>query len=235
MDQLRWILLFIGLGVILAVYAVTRYQIRRRQKASGAGQPTATVTHSGADIPADDAAVEAELERMGSLLREEQGGQQKAAQTPARPAEQQASRRQDGEQLIVLSVMAAPGDPFRGPALIKAFDNTALQHSDMKIYQRLNERAEPVYGVASAVKPGVFDLNNIEHFTTPGLTLFLQLPGPVDGVTAFDDMLTTAERLAVELGGEIQDQHHNVLSRQMVAHLRDGIINASLQTARTAP
>lgn len=225
-----------GLGVILAVYAITQYQIKRRQKASGTGQPAASVSRSSTKRSADDAAVEAELARMGSLLREEKDRRQTVAESATESKPNQApAASQDGEQLIVLSVMAAPGDPFKGPALIKAFDNTALQHSDMKIYQRLNERAEPVYGVASAVKPGIFDLNNMEHFTTPGLTLFLQLPGPVDGVTAFDDMLTTAERLAVELGGEIQDQHHNVLSRQMVAHLRDGIINASLQTARTAP
>lgn len=230
MDNLRWILLFIGLGVILAVYAVTRYQIKRRQPPGGLARPAGKIIPPMDDVSEDDSAVQAELARMQTLLKEEKG-----SQSDKQPPASQPSRKQDAEQLIVLSVMATADEPFRGPALIKAFDNTALQHSELKIYQRVNEKAEPVYGVASAVKPGIFDLNNIDHFTTPGLSLFLQLPGPVDGVTAFDDMLTTAERLAVELGGEIQDQNHSVLSRQTAAHIRESIINASLHTARTAP
>ncbi len=231
MDTLRWILLLIGLGVIFAVYAVTQYQIKRRQKAGEPVRPVKNSAKATAAVSGEDRAVDAELARMQNLIREEKADHLAAQKTKVK----QTAAKQDSEQLIVLSVMATAGEPFKGPALIKAFDNTALQHSDVKIYQRLNEKAEPVYGIASAVKPGIFDLNNIEQFTTPGLSLFLQLPGPVDGVTAFDDMLTTAERLAVELGGEIQDQNHSMLSRQMAAHLRDGIINASLQTSRPAP
>lgn len=230
MDNLRWILLLIGLGVIFAVYALTRYQIRRREAAGKPGRFTETARPapgSGA-MENDAAAVEAELARMESLLREEK--------RPAAAANTNTSRQeQDAEQLIVLSVMATAGEPFTGPALLRAFENTALQFSDRLIFQRVSETGAAVYGVASAVKPGTFEPERMEQFTTPGLSLFLQLPGPVDGIMAFDDMLTTAERLAVELGGELQDQHHSVLSRQTVAHLREGIINARLRSARAAP
>ncbi|MEE9428235.1 MAG: cell division protein ZipA C-terminal FtsZ-binding domain-containing protein [Paracoccaceae bacterium] len=228
MDNLRWILLLLGLGLILAVYAVTRLQIKRRE---AAGKPTRRRPTAKNIDPLDvagedDVAVQAELAQMGSMLREE---------SESHSAESNATGKRDNEQLIVLSVMASVDDPFKGQSLLRAFENTALQHSDVKIYQRNNEKGEPVYGVASAVKPGTFDLNRMDQFSTPGLSLFLQLPGPVDGVTAFDDMVTTAERLAVELGGELQDQNHSVLSRQMVAHIRDGIINARLQSSRAAP
>ena len=228
MDNLRWILLLLGLGLILAVYAVTRLQIKRRE---AAGKPTRRRPTAKNIDPLDvagedDVAVQAELAQMGSMLREE---------SESHSAESNATGKRDNEQLIVLSVMASVDDPFKGQSLLRAFENTALQHSDVKIYQRNNEKGEPVYGVASAVKPGTFDLNRMDQFSTPGLSLFLQLPGPVDGVTAFDDMVTTAERLAVELGGELQDQNHSVLSRQMVAHIRDGIINARLQSSRATP
>ena len=228
MDNLRWILLLIGLGLILAVYAVTRFQIKRREAAGKPTRrrPTAKNIESPGVANEDDAAVQAELAQMGSMLRQE---------SELQSAESSATGKRDNEQLIVLSVMASADEPFNGQSLLRAFENTALQHSDVKIYQRNNEKGEPVYGVASAVKPGTFDLNQMDHFSTPGLSLFLQLPGPVDGVTAFDDMVTTAERLAVELGGELQDQNHSMLSRQMVAHLRDGIINARLQSARATP
>ena len=220
MENLRWILLLLGLGVIALVYALSRYQSRKRQLAE---KPLDIVeTSVVTDVPDDDA-VQAELARMQSLVREQQ-----TEPPPASGA--------DSEQLIVLSVMAGADELFEGPALLRAFENTHLQYCDLQIYQRLTDNGEAVFGVASAVKPGVFVPEQMDSFTTPGLTLFLQLPGPADGVAAFDDMLTTAERLAVELAGELQDQNHSVLSRQTVAHLREGIINARLhQSARPAP
>jgi cell division protein ZipA len=78
------------------------------------------------------------------------------------------------------------------------------------------------------VKPGTFPVSDMEAFTTPGLTLFLQLPGPLDGVEAFDDFVNTAERLAVELGGELRDEQHCVLTHQALMQVRESIVEDRL-------
>ena len=84
-----------------------------------------------------------------------------------------------------------------------------------------------------AVWPGTFSPDDMEFFLTPGVTLFLQLPGPVDGVEAFDDFVHTAERLAVELGGELRDEKRCVLTHQALMQVRESIVKDRLHR-RTA-
>ncbi len=58
---------------------------------------------------------------------------------------------------------------------------------------------------------------------TPGLSLFLQLPGPLNPVRAFDLFAATAQRLAEGLGGELRDRSRSAVSRQSLEHLRDEV------------
>ena len=78
--------------------------------------------------------------------------------------------------------------------------------------------------MANLVEPGNFDLEKMADFSTPGLTLFAQLPGPLEGVRLFDEMLATAQRLAALLDGEIQDESHSDMSRQTIEHLREELV-----------
>ena len=62
-----------------------------------------------------------------------------------------------------------------------------------------------MFSVASLVKPGTHDPAEAEGFATPGLSVFLQLPGPLRPVAAFQDMLDTARGLARALNAELYD------------------------------
>jgi cell division protein ZipA len=64
----------------------------------------------------------------------------------------------------------------------------------------------------------------MEGFSTPGLTLFAQLPGPGDSLAIFSDMLFTAQRLAAKLDAEMQDETHSALTKQTVEHIRSQIM-----------
>jgi cell division protein ZipA len=74
------------------------------------------------------------------------------------------------------------------------------------------------------VEPGSFPTGDTSAFKTPGLSIFTQLPGVRDGVEIYDEMLATANRLAALLHGELQDERHNKLTRQMEKHTRESII-----------
>lgn len=207
MDDLRLILLLIGAGVIVAVYAWSRFQSSPRAPKPFRKPPVNKQSH---DEP-EDAEVEQELERMQQLVKGEE----------VEPA------GTDPERLQVISVVAPDGQTFSGEALARAFDNNKLRYGEQGIYHRLtilNGREIPVFGIANLVKPGTFSPEDMEFFVTPGLTLFLQLPGPVDGVEAFDDFVHTAERLAVELGGELRDEKHCVLTHQALMQVRESIV-----------
>ena len=49
---------------------------------------------------------------------------------------------------------------------------------------------------------------------------FLVDAGPVDGVAAFDSMVSAARNISARLGGEVVDEHGSTLSIQRERYLR---------------
>jgi cell division protein ZipA len=218
MDDLRLILLLVGAGVILGVYVWTR--IQRRAAARPARPKSEPVINSRTEEP-DDVAVQQELQRMQKVMS---GAESSPGSEPVAGA--------GGELIIVVSVVAGEGKPFDGEALGKAFANNDLRFGDKGIFHRMMHRSGEdlsVFGIANMVKPGDFGDAGLLGFETPGITLFLQLPGPQDSLVAFDDFVQTAERLAVELGGQLRDEKHCVITHQTLMAMRDSIARARLK------
>jgi cell division protein ZipA len=128
------------------------------------------------------------------------------------------------ERIVTLHVAARQGASIAGPELVVAAEKVGLAFGDMGIFHRLVDgRADlgPVFSVASMVKPGTFDMARIGELRTPGLTVFMTLPGPARALDAWDAMLPAAQRLAELLDALLLDAEHNALGRQTIQHLRD--------------
>ncbi|TVO79017.1 cell division protein ZipA [Sedimenticola selenatireducens] len=128
--------------------------------------------------------------------------------------------------ILQINVVASKGD-FSGEDILRVTRDVELRHGDMNIFHRYasdDPKSRVVFSMASLVEPGIFPLDKMSEFSTPGLVLFGQLPGPKDGLAAFSDMLFTAERLASLLNGELQDESHSVLSKQTIEHMRGRIL-----------
>jgi cell division protein ZipA len=124
-------------------------------------------------------------------------------------------------------VPTAKGRGFAGADLLRALEEVEMEPGEMQIFHRHDGRGaqRPVlFSMASMVEPGTFPLQAMDGFSTPGVTLFAQLPGPKDGIAVFSDMLFTAERLATALHGELRDETHSRLTKQTVEHLRSEIL-----------
>jgi len=129
------------------------------------------------------------------------------------------------ERKIVVINLMRPDGGLTGMAIEKACVATGLKPGDMSIYHRHEDGSDRVlFSMASMVEPGGFPFSEMSRFTTPGLTLFTQLPGVRDGVEIYDDMLSTAQRLSKLLQAELHDERHNRLTRQMQEHTRESII-----------
>jgi cell division protein ZipA len=138
--------------------------------------------------------------------------------------------KQSGKEIptLILQInVVARDDDFEGLDIVRAIQGEQLELGDMDIFHRHNDRGGkgPVlFSMASMVKPGIFPRESMEEFRTPGLTLFAQLPGPRDGLELFSEMHSTAEHLALELNGELQDETHSRLTKQTVEHIRSQIL-----------
>ena len=130
-------------------------------------------------------------------------------------------------KIVQINIVARRGLKFSGGLVLRAVHDTEMEFGDMDIFHRFEGqgvRRQAVFSMANMVEPGTFDLDNMDQTKTPGVTLFMRLPGPRDGIAAFSDMLFTAQRIATDLDGELQDSSHSSLTKQTVEHIRAEIL-----------
>ncbi len=132
------------------------------------------------------------------------------------------SRNMPKDLIVVLNIMAHQGQVFDGAAIVNATHDAGLVFGEMQIFHYIYNGA-PLFSLANALNPGSFDINTIESAATPGLTLFLRLPGPIDGLAAFDRMYSVATQMASTLGGEVCDARRAVLTAQALEKQRDEV------------
>ncbi|WP_372867613.1 cell division protein ZipA, partial [Pseudomonas sp.] len=102
-----------------------------------------------------------------------------------------------------------------------------LRFGEMDIFHRHESMAgngEVLFSMANALKPGTFDLDDIEGFNTRAVSFFLGLPGPRHPKQAFDVMVAAARKLAHELNGDLKDDQRSVMTAQTIEHYRQRIV-----------
>lgn len=206
-------LLVFGAVVLILIYAFGRPQKPRQGERKGwppSGPKRLEPTlGDGADVEAGEA--------DGVASGAQAGGEAPASNVGARPP-------QPIERIVTLHVAAQHGALLHGSDIVVAAEKAGLEFGDLGIFHRraVGRAAEgPVFSMANMVKPGYFDMANLDALHTPGVTLFMTLPGPLPALDAWEMLLPTAERLAELLEGRVLDEDHNALGRQRVAHLRD--------------
>ncbi len=140
------------------------------------------------------------------------------------------------ERIVTLFVATRDGSLLRGADIVVAAEKAGLEFGDMGIFHRLvlGKKVEgPVFSMASMVKPGSFDMAHLETVETPGVTLFMTLPGPLPALDAWEMLLPTAQRLAELLDAQVLDEGRNALGRQRIAHVRDELRAWDRQQERT--
>jgi len=206
MDGLRWLLLFFGILVIAGVYLYSR---RER------GKPEKEILDSPRVTPTLDVGDIEVTEVMSDV----------AAVTAADDSadDQQVAASQ---KIVTLRLIARDGAAFRGDELILSLRGIGLRHGRFGIFHRHdgNDEERTIFSAASLVEPGSFDLANIKEQEIPGISLFLVLPGPIDGVEAFDLMMAAARALAQTLDAELLDESGSTLSIQRERYMREEII-----------
>lgn len=223
-------LIVIGVIVLALIYLFGRpekpEQGQRRGPRKGADGSRVEPTLGALDAQGEqvqgelDVSTRAELDRLGATIS---GDGADAARLPPRSTVGTRSDRQI-ERIVTLFVAARAGETLAGSDVIVAAEKAGLQFGDMGIFHRLvigKVVDGPVFSMANMVKPGNFDMTRLDQTRTPGVTLFMTLPGPLPALDAWEMLLPTAQRLAELLDAQVLDEGRNALGRQRIAHLRD--------------
>ncbi len=143
------------------------------------------------------------------------------------------------QRLVVLHITAREESVFSGADILRAVERTGLSFGKMNIFHRyLGAEALdiPLFSLANAVEPGDFSLSALDETNTPGLTLFMHLPGPLPADAAIDMMLETARHLAEQLDGDVRNQERKILTDLLAQRLRGNIMRqASAPESFPAP
>lgn len=153
---------------------------------------------------------------------------EKPQDKPAAKAPKSEPRElQPFEEVLVINVVARDPAGFKGSALVQSILESGLRFGDMDIFHRHESMAgngEVLFSMANGVKPGTFDLDQIDHFSTRAVSFFLGLPGPRHPKQAFDLMVAAARKLSHELDGELKDEQRSVMTAQTIEHYRQRIV-----------
>ncbi|WP_227368976.1 cell division protein ZipA [Halomonas sp. M20] len=183
------------------------------------------------DEVAQDQAVDAQPEDAPplSLQEEERAASHPVVEKAQRhhvSAERARETLAHAEEIIVISVMARTEEGFAGANLLNLMLACGLRYSEMGIFLRYEtEEAESElqFAMVDVVKPGTFDLENMDDFSTPGVTFLMPLPGATDASAAFEAMVETAMVLVRNLGGELKDENRSVMTAQTVEFARQRV------------
>ena len=140
-------------------------------------------------------------------------------------------------EVVVINVMARENHAFVGHDLLQVLITAGLKFGEMSIFhQRFgnDDNGPVVFSIANILNPGTFDLNNMDSFSTLGISLFLTLPAAIDNQDAFEQMLTVAQQVRAALDGELKDDHRNVMTAQTTEHYRQRIRDFELRQLKSA-
>jgi cell division protein ZipA len=138
-----------------------------------------------------------------------------------------APRKDSDDVVIALTIMAAENERFSGRAVKAALDSSNLHFGDLQVYHRFTggARKKSMFSVANILDPGILLPDKFISLTTPGLLIFARLPGPVNGLAMFDDLLETAQSLTEKLGGTLSDDARQPISESRLEAMRSRIFN----------
>lgn len=131
------------------------------------------------------------------------------------------------QEVIAVHLMAPQGEMFPGPDLLEALLANGLRFGENSIFHRHEQEdgsGAVLFSVTNAVKPGIFELDAMAEFSTPGLTFFMVMGDTDDPMAAFEAMLVTLDALRSALGGDMKDENRSTLTRQTAEHNRQRIM-----------
>jgi cell division protein ZipA len=140
------------------------------------------------------------------------------------------------EKVMVIYLLAQPDMSFTGSEICRVAEYEGMQFGEDRYFHRYSNAdssSDSIFGIANILEPGLFDLSNLETFSTTGLVFFQQLSNAGGALEAFDEMLKTVIQFKEQLNGRLQDSSRHSLNKAEMIELRKQVSAFSLDNPVT--
>lgn len=129
----------------------------------------------------------------------------------------QSSANSQPQEVLVLNLKVGDDSEISGAALLPMLLTLGFKFGDQDIFHRhvnSSGKGPVLFSLANMFKPGNFDINNMENFSSKGLSLFMILPIEGDPHQVFNMMHNAARKLSDEFSAQIYDGKRTLLTKQ---------------------
>jgi cell division protein ZipA len=212
MQELRWVLLGLGLLVIIGVYLWGRGYL--------SAPTSSSLVRRARTEPSFEADTESSEDETPAEDTPRRGYKTKVIKRPP-------SARAPDKVVTLRMVPRDTASENSIEAAVLAMRKLGLEHGEYGIFHRYAKDTESrptLFSVANLTEPGSFDLTKLSEEQFAGLSLFVVLPSECDPVESFDAMLETARALTHELDAELFDEKGSSWSIQRERFVREEMI-----------
>lgn len=212
METISLIIMALGLVALGAIYFISRAS-RKDQPMDRKLPPIPTLKDQNGE--------EATSVMEDQAARDGKGPSQNAQDLSEVVDEKSAAKKKSNPNLppqLIMFIAAETEEGFQGPDIIRALENSGLTFGDMDVYHRMvpsEEGESSLFNVANGVKPWTLVPDELaQGASTPGLSMVLNLPTPIDDGEALHDFMRTAERITSHLGGVLKNQNQEPITAE---------------------
>ena len=186
-------------------------------------EPLSVRTAEFDEVPVLDGPMMVHADPVPTMQPRAEAMQPQAEAPPSPGVSTSVPNAPDLQRIVTIRVCAVGDARWSGARLMTALETHGLAFGRYQVFHRKHPDGRSLFCVASLIEPGTFDVAEMADQEFRGITLFAVLPGPMQPLETMHELLGTAQGLAQELSGMVQDGKGMPMSPQRAAALREDI------------
>ena len=188
MDLISLFITIIGIIALLGLYVTSKAY----SQASPANKKT-TISHY----------TDAEGNRLTSVLADIPATDGSTPVVRSSNAENTGGAKKQETVQLVLFISAKYSEGLDGNRILQTMKELKMEFGEMNIFHYILDSGESLFRVANGVEPWTLIPEEMKNIHTPGLSLILQTPTPIDDHEALALFIDTAEKMAKSIQGTL--------------------------------